>query len=59
MKRLVALLSLPFASAAFAGHLDMIDFHNVPALTEVGLFGLSISAGLAGAWAIRRFRNRR
>jgi hypothetical protein len=54
----LAVTSLFVSSVAQAGHMDGLAFQTVPVMNEISLFALAISAGLAGAWGIRRMRNK-
>jgi len=47
------------STTVLAGHADSVSFQSVPAMNEIVLFTLAITAGLAGAWGIRQLRNKK
>lgn len=61
MQRIILVTALLLASASvFAGHGESKIFqHAVPVMSELVLFTLAITAGLAGAWGIHRMKHKK
>jgi len=57
---IIATIFLLASTGTLAGHGDSkIFFQSVPVMSELVLFTMAITAGLAGAWGIRQMKDKK